>query len=68
MVSCLDALVVINDRSDVPCASVIVIPATTGIIQSKLQYLMPLWIDAPDYLINVLQVVIKAIIGQQQNF
>ena len=28
----------------------------TGIIQSKLQYLMPLWIGAPDYLINYLQV------------
>ena len=28
----------------------------TGIIQSKLQYLMPLYIGAPDYLINVLQV------------
>ena len=28
----------------------------TGIIQSKLQYLMPLWIGAPDYLINALQV------------
>ena len=28
----------------------------TGIIQSKLQYLMPLWIGAPDYLVNALQV------------
>ena len=28
----------------------------TGIIQSKLQYLMPLWIGAPDYLIKALQV------------
>ena len=28
----------------------------TGIIQSKLQYLMPLWNGTPDYLINGLQV------------
>ena len=28
----------------------------TGIVQSKLQYLMPLWIGAPEYLINALQV------------
>ena len=28
----------------------------TGIIQSKLQYLMPLWIGAPDYLVKALQV------------
>ena len=28
----------------------------TGIVQSKLQYLMPLFIGAPDYLINALQV------------
>ena len=28
----------------------------TGIVQSKLQYLMPLWIGAPEYLIKALQV------------
>ena len=28
----------------------------TGIVQSKLQYLMPLWIGAPKYLVNTLQV------------
>ena len=28
----------------------------TGIVQSKLQYLMPLWIGAPAYLVNALQV------------
>ena len=28
----------------------------TGIVQSKLQYLMPLWMGAPDYLIKALQV------------
>lgn len=27
-----------------------------GIVQSKLQYLMPLWLGAPDYLLNCLQV------------
>ena len=28
----------------------------TGIVQSKLQYLMPLWMGAPAYLMNALQV------------
>ena len=27
-----------------------------GIVQSKLQYLMPLWMGAPDYLVNTMQV------------